>query len=122
LGARSASSCVVERGLAEGVAGAGQVAALLADRAQQCLGLGALGQGFVVELIRARLAVVGQHLGPDPVQHVQPAHRLQLLAQVAQHVGHQGLGLVALVAGDLAGLQGGDGHRAHGQGTTRPRW
>jgi hypothetical protein len=34
------------RGLAEGVARAGQVAALLPDRAQQRLGLGALGQAL----------------------------------------------------------------------------
>ena len=58
------------------------------------------------------LAVIGQHPRADPVERVEPADRLELVLEVAEHESDEALRLAPLVARGVARLDRGEGERA----------
>ena len=88
---------------------AGQVAYL----AHQHQGAGAAAERVPVEPIQALALVVRERPLADRIQHVQPANRLQLLAQIGEHVFDQALGLGPLALGLALALDSGQHEKVH---------
>jgi hypothetical protein len=103
------------RGFGEPLFRRGQLAAALGDLADQVQRARTTAQRLGVQVGRVLCRVVGQRAFTHRIQRVQAAHRLQPLAQVAQHELQQALGLRALGLRLVRLLQG---HARTGQHST----